>query len=94
MSLVFALDRTRQKDDFSKKGETAERYGVTGYPTYILIDRSGKIAFRSDDPAIFPSFQATVKELGFEASKITEEQASRVIERFLDMTLEKAVRLQ
>lgn len=27
---------------------TCERYGVQGYPTQIIIDREGKIAFRSD----------------------------------------------
>ena len=39
-------------------------------------------------------FPALAQANGFDADKITEEQSSRVIERFLDKTLERAVRLQ
>ena len=30
------------------RGETAERYGVSGFPTVILIAPDGRIAFNSD----------------------------------------------
>jgi thiol-disulfide isomerase/thioredoxin len=30
------------------KGETVERYGIRGFPTNIVVDKQGRIAFRSD----------------------------------------------
>jgi thiol-disulfide isomerase/thioredoxin len=91
VSLVFALDRDRQKDDNNRNGTTAERYGVNGYPTVVLIDRAGKIAFRSDDPDTLAPFQGIMKDLGLDPKTATEEQASQVIERFLDRSIEKVL---
>ena len=67
---------------------TAERYGVRGYPTHVIIDRQGKIAFRSNDPGNMPAMQRAVKEMGLDPKTINEEQASRLIERLLDQAIE------
>ena len=90
--LVFAIDRARGKDDMkSEMADRRSRYGINGYPTTILIDRAGKIAFRNDDPGNKPAFEAALKELGLniDSDDVTEEQASQVIERFLDRAIEK-----
>jgi len=91
MSVPFALDRSREKDDDNKNGVTAERYGVNGYPTVVLIDRTGKIALRTDDKNIESEFEPAAKELGINLKDkaMSEEQASRVIERCLDRSIEK-----
>ena len=78
----------RADDEFDLNGVTAERYGVGGYPTKLIIDREGKIAFRSNDPGNMPAMQRAVKEMGLDPKTINEEQASRLIERFLDQAIE------
>ena len=70
---------------------SSERFGVNGYPTYFLIDPSGKIAFRSDDPKRQSDFTGILKALGFDEKTLTEDQASQVIERFLEQMIEKVV---
>jgi RNA polymerase sigma factor (sigma-70 family) len=49
VSLVSAVDDGHENDIGG--GTTASAYGIRGYPTFVLIDRAGTIAFRSDDPA-------------------------------------------
>ena len=87
-SLVFAFDGPRKNDEFDLNGVTAERYGVGGYPTNLIIDREGKIAFRSNDPGNMPAMQRAVKEMGLDTKTINEEQASQLIERLLDQAIE------
>ena len=83
-SLVFAFDGARKNDEFDLNGMTAERYGVGGYPTSLIIDREGKIAFRSNDPSNMPAMQRAVKDMGLDPKTINEEQASHLIERLLE----------
>jgi RNA polymerase sigma factor (sigma-70 family) len=87
-SLVFAFDGPRKNDEFDLNGVTAERYGVGGYPTNLIIDREGKIAFRSNDPGNMPAMQRAAKEMGLDPKTINEEQASRLIERLLDQAID------
>ena len=87
-SLIFAFDGPRKNDEFDLNGVTAERYGVGGYPTNLIIDREGKIAFRSNDPGNMPAMQRAVKEMGLDTKTINEEQASQLIERLLDQAIE------
>ncbi len=47
LTLVSAVDDGR--DDDIGGGDTARAYGIRGYPTFVLIDRAGKVAFRSDN---------------------------------------------
>ena len=44
--MVNAIDQTRIARH--ARGVTAEQYGVNNYPVIIVVDRAGKIAFRSD----------------------------------------------
>jgi thiol-disulfide isomerase/thioredoxin/protocatechuate 3,4-dioxygenase beta subunit len=90
VSLVSAVDDGKADDPSS--GTTAGIYGVRGFPTTILIDRSGKIAFRSNDPANRPAMEALVKKLGIDAKNtITEEQANKLIEALLGEAIEKVL---
>ncbi len=89
--LVFAIDKPTPQAAVVNLGVTGERYNVSSFPTSFLIDRSGKIAFRSDDPAKEPEFLAIVKALGFDEKTITEQQASQVIEKFLENQIEKVI---
>lgn len=90
-SLVFAFDVDRKKDDNNLGGVTAERYGVGCYPTTMIIDREGKIAFSTNDPSNLPAMQQTVKEMGFDPKTINEEQVSRFIERLLDQAIDRVL---
>ncbi len=92
VSLPFALDVDLRRADIDKLGVSSERFGIKAYPTYFLIDREGKIAFRSDDDATIKSeFLNIVKALGFDEKTITEDQASQAIERSLEKQLERVV---
>ena len=91
-ALISALDQDGKKDDNSLSGVTAEHYGVEGYPTNILIDREGKVAFRSDDQNNLPILQAIGKDVGINDSKnITEEQINESSGRFLTQAIEKVL---
>ena len=88
-SLVFAFDRDRKNDEFDLNGVTAERYGVERLPdANLIIDREGKIAFRSNDPGNMPAMLRAVKEMGLDPKTINEEQASQLFERLLDRAIE------
>jgi hypothetical protein len=57
-----ALDRGASLSE----GQTAQRYGVSGFPTVIIIDRDGKIGFNTsvepkDRAAFLRSMQAVAK---------------------------------
>jgi RNA polymerase sigma factor (sigma-70 family) len=92
VSIPFALDVALPRADIDKLGVSSERFGIKAYPTYFLIDRGGKIAFRSDDDAAIKTvFLGIVKSFGFDEKTITEDQASQVIERFLEKQIEMAV---
>ena len=90
-SLVFAVDGPRKNDEFDMNGVTAERYGVGGYPTCLIVDREGKIAFRSNDPSNMPAMQRAVKDMGLDPKTINEEQATRLLERLLDQAIDRAL---
>jgi thiol-disulfide isomerase/thioredoxin len=91
VSLTFAVDVALPKADIDKLGVSSDHFGIKAYPTYFLIDRAGNIAFRSDDEALKAEFEGIVKSFGFDEKTITEDQASQVIERFLDKQFEKAM---
>jgi RNA polymerase sigma factor (sigma-70 family) len=88
-ALVSSIDEG--PDDDIGNGTTARAYGVRGFPTHFVIDRSGKIAFRSDDPANQPARKALVKSLGLDSTRMTREQGSQLMEAFLGEAIEKAL---
>ena len=93
VSLVSAIDEG--PEDKIGEGTTAQMYGVRGYPTHVVIDRSGKVAFGSNDPANRAAWEALYKKLGIDVSKptisITEEQMNQMTEAFLGEAIEKVL---
>ena len=80
-------------EDQVDEGTTAHMYGVWGFPWSFLIDRSGKVAFNSNDPANQGTFAAIVQKHGLEGVKRpTQEQMSQVMEDYLDGAIEKGLR--
>jgi thiol-disulfide isomerase/thioredoxin len=72
-------------------GTTVQRYGVTGFPTSILIDRDGVIAFSSDNPSFKKQLGAILEEHGLKWETIPLEQFGRMVEILLDREIEKLV---
>ncbi len=91
LSLVSTVDDGA--DDDPGGGTTARAYGVRGYPTHFLIDKSGKIAFRSDDPANQAARNAVIKRLGIDTTRMTPEKANQLMEAFLGEAIEQALNL-
>ncbi len=83
--IPFALDR-RIDDGFN--GETANLYGVGGYPTMMILDRDGKVIFSSNDPSNRPKMEAIVKELKFDEKKATPEDFSRLVDALMRRELD------
>ena len=79
--IVFALDQMRIAGH--SRGVTAQRYGVNNYPVVIIIDRAGKIAFRSDMAAYDRNVAAVFMQILTDPQAMTEEKANRLVERAL-----------
>jgi thiol-disulfide isomerase/thioredoxin len=77
--------------DLNTHGPTAERYGVTGLPTIILIDREGKVACSSHDPSFLEKFAAIMAEHRLKAGTITPERWDQMNEILLDREIERLV---
>ncbi len=91
-SLIFAFDRDRKRDAvFDLNGMTAERYGVKGYPTLIMIDRRGNMAYHSgiDTREGVAAMKALGKEMGLDESTMTEADFHRLWEVFFGREIEK-----
>ena len=71
---------------------TAQQYGVSGYPVIILLDRAGKIAFRSDTAAGNRNLTAIFRQVVQNPKAITEEKAIELIERTLAEEIERALK--
>ena len=77
--LIFAFDKVRI--DRHTRGVTAQQYGVRNYPVVFLIDRAGKIAFRSDMAAGDRNVAAVFMKILTAPQAMTEEKANSVVER-------------
>jgi hypothetical protein len=94
ISSISALDEGQDNDVGG--GTTARAYGVRGYPTAFLIDRSGKIAFRSDDPASQPTLEALSKKISIKLgidldATLTDDQSRQLREAVLGEIIEKVL---
>jgi thioredoxin-related protein len=58
---------------FDNNGESARRYGVQGFPTYILMDSNGTILqrYEGEDPQ-----QSLVQRIGPDVKKAQESKPS------------------
>lgn len=89
-SLVFALDQSRIVGH--ARGKTADRYGVSRGPAVILIDRAGKIAFRSDTVTGDRNVTALFHQMAADPKTITETKANEIVERTLADEIEKVLK--
>ena len=87
--IVFALDQMRIAGH--SRGVTAQRYGVNNYPVVIIIDRAGKIAFRSD-MAYDRNVAAIFMQILTDPQAMTEEKANRLVERALAEEIESVLK--
>jgi thiol-disulfide isomerase/thioredoxin len=95
-SLIFAIDRDRKRDaEFDPNGRAAERYGVRGYPTLVMIDRRGNVAFHSGGGAKegLAAMKALGKTMGLDIDgpKLNEADARRLWEAFFGRAIEKVL---
>jgi hypothetical protein len=96
-SLNFAIDRDRNRDaDFDSNGVTAEHYGVRRFPTLVIVDRRGNVAFHSggvDTEEGVDAMTALGKSMGVELdkSKMTEADAHRLWKAFFDREIAKVL---
>lgn len=84
-----------QEDDLGG-GTTARAYGIRGYPTFVLIDRAGKVAMCSDDPAEFlPAFAPAARQhrIDLSAESITPQQSSHLCETMLATAIKSLLEL-
>jgi RNA polymerase sigma factor (sigma-70 family) len=94
-SLIFAIDHDRKRDeDFDRNGMTAARYGVRSYPTLVMIDRRGQVAYHSGGVGAKEGVAAMLdlgKEMGIEVdrSRTTEADSRRLWEAFFGREIEK-----
>ena len=84
--LVFALDQVRVAGH--SRGMTAQEYGVINYPVVILIDRAGKIAFRSDMAAGDRNLASVFIQILTDPQAMTEEKANQLAERAINEEIE------
>ena len=92
-SFISALDEDRKKSDNSVNGVTADRYGVRGYPTLVMIDRRGNVAFDSGIGAEEgdAAMKALGKEMGLDESTMTEADFHRLWEAFFSREVQKVL---
>jgi hypothetical protein len=84
-------DESRGRDDNSRNGVTADSYGVRGYPSLVIIDRRGNVAFHSGigTKEGVAAMKALGKEMGLEKSTMTEADFHRLWEAFFGREIEK-----
>ena len=84
-SLIFAFDGPRKNDEFDLNGVTAERYGVRGYPTLVMINRQGNVVFHSGIAAKedVAAMKALGEKMGLAESTMTEADFLPVVGGFL-----------
>jgi hypothetical protein len=73
------------------RGATATLYGIGALPVLIVIDRAGKIAFRSDISGpgnLIPVF----REMVHSPKEMSEEQANEIVRRTLADEIAKALK--
>ncbi len=89
VSFISALDLGQAVDDNSRNGPTrngttANHYGVKGYPTLVMIDRNGNVAFHSGvgTKEGVEAMKALGKEMGLDESTMTETDFHRLWEAY------------
>ena len=86
--LVLAIDQTRNRQH--DRGMTAYRCGLQGHPGFIVIDRAGKISFRSDTATGTRNLSGIFSQIVQNPQKMTEHKANELTERTLAEEIENA----
>jgi len=89
--LALAIDQTRIPKH--ALGSTAWNYGLQPGlpPVIVVIDRAGKIAFRSDTATGAGSLSAAFMQMRQNSGNLTQEKAIELIDRTLAGEIEKAL---
>jgi thiol-disulfide isomerase/thioredoxin len=92
-SFISALDENRKRSDNSHNGVTADRYGVRGYPTLVMIDRRGNVAFHTGigTKEGVAAMKAMGEEMGLDESKMTQADFYRLWEAFFTREVQKVL---
>ena len=87
--------------DSETESTTNQRYGVRGFPTVVIVDRQGRVAFHSGDDdkeRIMAAMKATAEEIGLPwpvERDATQEEAiqrlQRLHEHWMTKEIEKAL---
>jgi thiol-disulfide isomerase/thioredoxin len=93
-TMASAIDASRGVNDGSKNGATAERYGVRGYPSLILIDRKGEVAFNSNvgTKEGVERMKALGKQMGLDEKTMTEADFYRLWEAFFSREIDEVLK--
>ena len=88
-SLISGLDQGRTVND----AETAKRYGAKGYPTLVMIDRQGNLAFHSgiEPKEKVEAMKGLGKEMRLDESTMTESDFYRLWEAFYAREIDKVL---
>jgi hypothetical protein len=89
-SMVNAIDQIRILNH--TRGLTAQQYGVNNYPVVIVIDRAGKIAFRSDTAEGDRNPVTVFRQIVANPGTMTEEKAIEVIHKALAQEIERVLK--
>jgi RNA polymerase sigma factor (sigma-70 family) len=97
-TFLAALDQGQGVDDKSRNGPTrngttANQYGVKGYPTLVMIDRKGNVAFHSGigTKGGVEAMKAQGKEMGLDESAMTEKDFYRLWEAFFGRAIDNVL---
>jgi peroxiredoxin len=75
-------------------GATKQRYGIRDHPTVIVIDRDGRVAFRSDTTMGDRNLAAVFNRIASYPTTMTEEDANQRTADALALEIENALRKQ
>jgi RNA polymerase sigma factor (sigma-70 family) len=92
VSLATAVDQSRIPRH--PRGETAQRYGGQAFPLpiIIVIDRAGKIAYRSDTATGVRNLGSVARRIAEDPASMSELKMNELVERTLAAELEKALK--
>jgi RNA polymerase sigma factor (sigma-70 family) len=87
---TFALDQVRVERH--SRGMTGQDYGIIDYPVLVLIDRAGKIAFRSDMTAGDKNLAGVFIRILTDPQAMTEEKSQQLVERAIGDEIESVLK--
>jgi len=92
-TMISAVDEGRGENENSYYGVTAVRYGVRPFPTLVMIDRQGNVAFHSriGTKENVAAMKKLGQEMGLEEATMTQADFHRLWEAFFGREIEKVL---